>query len=111
MRLWSKSAVNVSIEIVMVTVYSGITMDLKTETVVNVNRDICSVVTIYTNRDVVTCHREIVVRSNSSLCFRHPLSVSTVTMSQRDCCKEQQFPVFQTSSVSVHCKHVTERLL
>ena len=86
--------------------------------------------------DIVTCHREIVVKNNSSLCFRHPLSVSTVTMSQRDCCKEQQFPVFQTSlsvstvtisqrdcckeqqfpvfqtsSVSVHCKHVTERLL
>ena len=97
-------------EIVLVTVDSGITMYLKSETVVSVYREMV-VVTVYTETDVVTCHREIVVRNNSSLCFRHPLSVSTVSMSQRDCCKEQQFPVFQTSSVSVHCKHVTERLL
>ena len=95
---------------VIVTVYTGITIHSKSGSVVNVYREMV-VVTVYIETDVVTCHREIVVRNNSSLCFRHPLSVSTVTMSQRDCCKEQQFPVFQTSSVSVHCKHVTERLL
>ena len=100
----------VSSEIVIVTVYSGMTMNLKRDTVVNVDSEMV-VVTVYTETDMVTCHREIVAKNNSSLCFRHPLSVSTVTMSQRDCCKEQQFPVFQTSSVSVHCKHVTERLL
>ena len=85
-------------------------MYLKGEIIENAYLEIV-VVDGCTETNIVTCHREIVVRNNSSLCFRHPLSVSTVTMSQRDCCKEQQFPVFQTCSVSVHCNHVTERLL